>query len=80
MARTVLKRKIIKKINGQNISFVSPEDLILNKLLWYRESQSSRHLEDIRTIFKFSKTDKAYLKKKVEILGLQEEFNEVKNI
>lgn len=45
-----LERAIAKKINRQEIFFVSPEDLILSKLSWYKESESSKHLEDIKTI------------------------------
>ena len=46
-----LKRAIAKKIDKQKIFFISPEDLILSKLTWYKESDSSKHLEDIKTIF-----------------------------
>ncbi|MEK7154002.1 MAG: hypothetical protein AAB792_00395, partial [Patescibacteria group bacterium] len=42
--------------------FVSPEDLILSKLLWYKKSQSTRHLEDVESVLKISKVDKKYLK------------------
>jgi len=49
------ERSRIKKINNQKIYFVSPEDLILSKLIWYKESQSSRHLEDIKTILEIQK-------------------------
>lgn len=44
--RLRLERRVGKKILGYGVYFVSPEDLILNKLYWYQESQSSRHLED----------------------------------
>jgi hypothetical protein len=59
-----LKRAIAKKIDKQKIFFVSPEDLILSKLFWYKESQSSKHLEDIKTILNNSKLklDQNYLK------------------
>jgi len=60
-AKLEFKRKIAKKIDGQKICFASPEDLILNKLLWYKESGSTRHLEDIESILKISKLDKKYL-------------------
>ena len=58
-----LERRIPKKILGKTVYFVSSEDLILSKLEWYKESQSSRHLEDVESIFKISakKLDKKYL-------------------
>ena len=71
-----LKRRVLKKILGQKIYFISPEDLILNKLLWYKESGSERHLEDIESIFKITKElDLKYLKKWAEyhnVLGILE--------
>lgn len=56
------QRKLKKKIFGKEIYIISPEDLILEKLLWYKESQSTRHLEDIEGILKISKVDLNYIK------------------
>ncbi len=44
------ERRIVKKIDNQKIFFVSPEDLILSKLSWYKEGESSKHLEDVKSI------------------------------
>jgi len=52
------KRRITKKI--------SPEDLILSKLEWYKQTESSRHLEDIESTLKISKVDVKYIKKWAE--------------
>jgi len=57
------KRRKKKKILGKEIYIISPEDLILEKLLWYKESESTRHLEDIESILKISKVDMDYIKK-----------------
>lgn len=57
-----LKRRVPKKIDNQKIYFISPEDLILSKLRWHKESQSNRQLEDIESVLKFSKMDLKYLK------------------
>lgn len=58
------ERRIAKKIDNQKIFFVSPEDLILSKLSWYKESESSKHLEDIKSILdnKKLKVDLEYIK------------------
>jgi len=56
------KRRQKKKIFGKEIYIISLEDLILEKLLWYKESESTRHLEDIEGILKISKGDLAYIK------------------
>lgn len=67
-----LKRRKIKKVLDQNIYFVSPEDLILSKLQWYEQSQSSRHLEDAKSVLEVSvrKLDMKYLKKWAKKLGI----------
>ena len=65
-SKNEFKRKILKKIGGRKIYFISPEDLILEKLLWYKESESTRHLEDIESILKISKVDLRYIRKWAE--------------
>lgn len=58
-----IRRKIGKKIGGRVVYFISPEDLILSKLEWYKMGESTRQLEDIVSILKISgnKLDKKYL-------------------
>lgn len=75
-----IKRRKAKIIEGGKIYFLSPEDLILSKLLWYKESVSTRHLEDAASILRISKTkiDKAYLKKWAEKLHVSKILNELK--
>jgi len=57
-----IKRAITKTIDGQEISFSSPEDLIISKLEWYKLSNSTRQLEDIESVLKISKVDLKYIK------------------
>lgn len=75
-----LKRAIAKKIDKQKIFFVSPEDLILSKLTWYKESESPKHLEDIKTIFNNSKLklDLNYIKNWVSRQSTLKIFNSLK--
>jgi len=56
------KRRQKRKVFGKEIYFISPEDLILEKLLWFKKSQSTRHLEDTEGIIKISKPDLDYIK------------------
>lgn len=62
--RSRLNRRQEKAILGKKVYFSSPEDLILIKLKWHKESQSSRQLEDVESILKISgdKLDMNYLK------------------
>ncbi len=63
LSKLQLSRGITKKVGGQPIKFLSPEDLILSKLAWYKESMSSRHLEDAQSVIAIQnkKLDKEYL-------------------
>ena len=59
-----IQRAVRKKLKRQIVNFVSPEDLILSKLLWYKKNKSDREIEDIRSVLRFSKVDLNYIQKK----------------
>lgn len=62
---------------GYKIKLISPENLILSKLIWYKEAGSDRHLEDIRSVLTTRKNiDKKYLNSWVEKLGLEKVWEE----
>ena len=67
------ERKKIKKINGQKICFISPEDLILSKLEWHKISPLEKHMDDIKSVLKISGDilDKEYLDYWIEKLELE---------
>ncbi len=69
-----LRNKATKTILGEKVYFTSPEDLILIKLKWHKETQSDRHLEDIESILKISgnKLDKKYLRQWAKRLKVSE--------
>lgn len=74
-----IKRKVPIKVEEQNIYFLSPEDLILAKLTWYKESQSSRQIEDVESIIKRQKKlDWPYLKKWARIQETDEILESLK--
>ena len=52
--RSRVKRRVVKNIIGHNVYFSTPEDLILSKLRWWRDTGSSRHKEDIASIVSIS--------------------------
>lgn len=72
-----IKRRIAKRILGKKVYFISPEDLILSKLQWYQQGQSSRHLEDIESILKISKVDLRYIRKWARKQSTSDVFNKV---
>lgn len=78
------KNRKLKKINDQDVYFASPEDLILSKLEWYQETQSTRHLEDIESVLRISgqKLDMKYLKQwagKLKVLDILNKIIEKSN-
>jgi hypothetical protein len=60
------RRRIVKNIVGVKVDVISPEDLILIKLQWYKNSGSTRHLEDAESILKITEVDLEYIKKWAE--------------
>lgn len=78
-ARSQFQRRIAHDIYGTKVYFVSPEDLILSKLQWYKLSSSDRHLEDIETVFAVSgdKLDREYLALWVQKLGVQDIYSQI---
>ena len=76
-----LNRRVAKDILGQRVYFVSPEDLILSKLRWYKISPSSRHIEDIESILKISGEiiDKDYLLEQSRKQETWDELNKLLN-
>ena len=63
-SKTQIERRIPYIISGQRVYFVSPEDLILNKLLWHKETGSELQLGDIKSVLKLQKRlDWEYLRK-----------------
>ena len=56
--------------------FASPEDIILNKLLFYREGRSDKHIRDIASVLNVQaeRIDRAYILEWVERFGLHAEW------
>jgi len=67
------KNRKLKKVSGQNVYFISAEDLILSKLKWYKLSPSERHMDDIKSVLKISGDilDKKYLQFWIDKLELE---------
>mgnify|MGYP001613966626 FL=1 len=74
-----LTRRVSKEIAGEQVYFTSPEDLILIKLKWYRESDSSRQKEDAESIVKMmeDELDMNYLKRWATELGVADLLKEL---
>ncbi|TKS61881.1 MAG: hypothetical protein EWM72_00006 [Nitrospira sp.] len=65
-------------IAGQQVSLVAPEDLILSKLDWAKESRSQMQLDDVRNLLRSVQgLDRVYLNHWAERLGLAALYQEV---
>jgi hypothetical protein len=63
------RRKKIQFLDTQ-VFIVSPEDLLLSKLIWIQEIQSSIQLSDIQLLLAYRNLDKVYIDKWVQELKL----------
>lgn len=64
------RRRIPMDYFGKQIYVVSPEDLIVSKLIWIQELQSSIQMEDIKSLVEIETLDWPYINKWVSTLKL----------
>lgn len=63
-SRNEFARRVPKALWGETLSFLSPEDLVLRKLLWYKHGESERQLADIESILRIQESlDWDYLRR-----------------
>ncbi len=67
-----LQRRLKKTIGDQEVFFVSPEDLILSKLLWAKASGSEKQMSDVQSVVVMmsDELDWKYLDEWANSLGL----------
>lgn len=73
-----LERRKRLEVLGHPVFFVSPEDLMLSKLCWYKEGDSAQQREDLLSILRIQRNlDMRYIKKWAKLhstLGLLNEL------
>ncbi|WP_447863105.1 nucleotidyltransferase [Nitrospira calida] len=76
--RTEFARRRWVAVEGQEVCIVAPEDLILSKLEWAKDSRSERQLEDVRNLLlSVPDLDKDYLVQWADRLGVGALYREV---
>jgi hypothetical protein len=70
------RKKIV--VDNQDLYIVSPEDLILSKLEWAKESRSETQLNDVRNLLKDVQLNRRYLTRWARALGVQSLYEEVR--
>ena len=67
------------RMSGVSLWVVAPEDLILSKLFWAKDSQSEMQLKDVANLLHTLKDlDRAYLEKWAGSLGVQGMYDKAK--
>lgn len=73
---TPRKKKI--SVDGENLYIVAPEDLILSKLVWAKDSKSEIQLRDVQNLLQSVKgLDRRYLARWGKQLGVDSLYREV---
>jgi hypothetical protein len=76
---TEFSRKTDVSVEGVPVSVVSPEDLVLSKLVWAKASGSELQLRDVRQmIVELEDLDSGYVGKWARILGVEEALLKVR--
>jgi hypothetical protein len=76
---TAFERRRLIKIDSVEMPIISPEDLILYKLIWAGDSLSEMQIKDVRNILDMVEgLDVGYLSKWTDQLGLQQLFEKAK--
>jgi hypothetical protein len=76
--RTEFARKRRVSVDGHELFIVAPEDLVISKLDWARNTRSERQFGDVRSILEsVPDLDDAYLVEWIAHLGLEALYREV---
>ena len=77
--KTEFLRRIEREVSGRKVFVVTPEDLILSKLVWWMESDSATQKSDLLLLLDSVKTlDHDYIQKWAKILGVWEWLEKLK--
>ncbi len=72
------RRRLKTRIEGTEIFLTTPEDLILSKLYWSKDSRSEMQISDVKNLLQSVRDlDKEYIKRWADYLGISEFYLEV---
>lgn len=80
--KVVFQRRVKKEIFGKEVYISTPEDTIIRKLLWYKESDIDKHFNDALGIFQIQheNLDYDYIDKWTKELKVSDIWEKVKEI
>lgn len=76
--RVAFERRKLLDFYGKEIFVITPEDLVISKLLWAKDSHSEKQLMDVRNLLR-NQMDRDYIEKWAIELGLSGLLNETKS-
>jgi hypothetical protein len=81
ISQAQFSRRIAGKIFGLDVYIITPEDLILTKLVWYKESGSQKHFIDAAGVFRMQNDTLAtdYLENYAGKMGVENLLERIKN-
>jgi hypothetical protein len=70
------RRQMISISTGKDVYFASPEDVIINKLIWGKQSQSEKQWRDVLSIMKTQREslEYNYLREWADKLGITPDY------
>jgi len=73
------RAKSLKIAPSREVSFASPEDVIIKKLVFFHDGGSDKHLRDIRGVLAVlgDDIDREYIERWVNVFGLLQEWSAV---
>jgi hypothetical protein len=73
-------RRIKVLVDQGSMWFVSPEDLVISKLIWAKDSHSEMQLKDVKNLVEtVDNLDTGYIEQWLQKLGLEELYKEARN-
>ncbi len=82
MNRQMFKARHQESFQNDKVAYFSrPEDVIINKLIFYKEGQSEKHLRDIQGMLRVSgdQLDLPYIEMKAKELSLYSSWEKLKS-
>ncbi len=78
--RERFNRRKREKIFQKDVYITAPEDAIIKKLLWYKESDIDKHIDDALGILQiqYGRLDYSYIEKWVKELGVGKNWEKIK--
>jgi len=76
--QSLARARRVEMTPGHYVMLSSPEDVIINKLLFYDEGKSNKHLADIAGVLRVQKTliDRAYIETWAERFGVDQHWRQ----